>query len=290
MMKKKLVSLFLALAMSLSLAVPAMAAGEKTEDTPDLNDYIQFPVPFSVTYSGEHVTTIEEKQGRIEYAKEYVRSLDLGRQGAKFIEEACLTELDALAQNPDYRLDAYTVLVPRVIVPGYYGTYGGMEFYQATTSVKNATLEKRYFGAGEELAEWAMSAVDIILLFDGSGVLSIPFTIMNAVLPSKYEVHTDDFMDAYMKLDNIYNRAVYAKDGSAYKLLVNSEFGQVQPYFIYHYVQSSSVVPAEIVYGTKKSYPAPIKNDVLYLEKYIYDVGGNPLTFLLKDHVDLLWE
>lgn len=128
---KKLMSVLLAVAMCLSLSAPASAA----EETIDGYEAI---VVFSAFVQENGIQTVKvlSNEDRIQQAKESVLALGLSDMGLGYIEEACLSELTAYAEDDSIILEEYKVLIPktRATDPVFLKRYRGYDFYCATTS------------------------------------------------------------------------------------------------------------------------------------------------------------
>lgn len=289
-MKKTIISMILTLSMCLSLTVPAFAI-EKTFGS-EIDNYEKYTISFIGVCSVESYSTNSQSNSESNYdaARDYVQSLKLEQQGFGYIEESCLEQLDEYEAMENCTLNEYTVLVPktRASTPTYYGERYGVTYYSTLTSQANITLEKGQT-ASQRLGQWSMNLVTLALTFSGVSELSIPWSFISLSLPSKYTVHTEDFMDSYINLNPI-NRAIYVKEGTTYKNVYNVEHGLVRPYFIYHYNDASSVTPAEIRAIPESEYPEADKDSVMMVAGYTYSHGGNPLYTQLKNVVDLAWD
>lgn len=276
--------------------IQSIKISESISNSDDINNYEQVPV---LTISSNTYSTLRFKevaQMNVKKAREAVLELDLSSQGLTYIEEACLTELDALALDPDCLLNEYTVLIPkaRSSTPSYFATYYGRDYYTLLTSMSNITLMKNSsFGTYNNIKRWSQNAISLGLCFSNVLEVTIPWALITASLPSKYTVYTTDWMDAYINL-NPTNRAVYVKDSTKYVNVVNREFGQVRPYFVYHYNDATSPSPTKTIYSNYTTYPdassGTTRDSLLYVARATYDSGANPVSFNLRTIVDLLWK
>lgn len=272
---------------------------ESISNSKGINDYEQIPIfiTSSDTYSMYNTLSFEKiAKMNVEKARKAVLELNLSSQGLSYIEEACLAELDELALDSKCMLNEYIVLIPKVrsSTPAFFATYYGRDYYTSVTSVSNITLTKNSsFGKYNNLKQWAQNIISLGLCFNDDLVVTIPWTLINSKLPSKYTVHTSDWMDSYINL-NPTNRAIYVKEGSKYINVANREFGKVRPYFVYHYNDATAPSPTITVYSDYTTYPDATsgseRDSLLYVARAVYDSGANAVSFRLKNIVDLIWK
>lgn len=235
MLKKRFTSLFLALSMVLGLGTSAFAFNDRQGAEENLSDYDEV-----VVFCRDAVATCADTSSTdsyhadIENAKAGVLALNLSEQGLAALEDACLNELDAMADLEGVTLNEYTVLVPksRAISYTYYGTYSGVQFYTTLSSKKSVTYEKNNIGAGEKVIQWSKAAINLYMCFANYKV-SLPWTILSADFPTNFTVHKTAWIEYFANAEPI-TRSIYAKSGSAYLHVYNREYGNFRPYLVYH--------------------------------------------------------
>ena len=126
---KKLLSVVLCVAMSLSLSIPAFAV-DKTTQNPDNYDY------YSIDFGQNNQVaapsrSLSEAESRIREAEGLVSSLSLEDKGFLGLEEVFLDELQSL-RDEGVLLKTYEVALPRSTE--YYGSYDGFMFQAAYTT------------------------------------------------------------------------------------------------------------------------------------------------------------
>lgn len=304
---KKMISVICALSLicifTMNFAFAADEEGRITTEQDsaleEMNSYKEVPVltaENNVNAPIEKYRSEEESQANVQIAKNGVLALNLDDIGLSYIEDACLAELEEISQDEDCVLNEYTVLVPKgeaKAAPSLYATYQGRDYYTTVTSKSNITLQKnKSFGSSSNLKKWSKNAISLALCFSKVTKANIAWSLVSAVLPSKYTVHTSDWTDAYITL-NPTNRAIFVKNSTGYVNVVNREYGPVRPYLVYHYNNATSSSPTKTVYSKYTTYPdatGSSKTALLYNAKAVYDSGANALSFTMRNIVDLLWE
>lgn len=297
MKKTRLISMLCAIAMSLTLVLP-VSAYENTTECDVLIDYDQITVFTAYTqdtiYQGVPKNSIANRSSNIKQARKAVLALNLSEQGYSYIESACLAELDELALDTSCILNEYTVLIPktRATTPSYYATYNGVDFYTSITSKSNITIEKLKFGTYEKLAKWASLGINLTLSYSGAAVASYAWSLITSDLPiANYKVHTKDWVDCYINI-NPTNRAIYTKDGTAYKNVANREYGLVRPYSVYHYNDATTATGTSETTFPSRTYPdvtTATRDDLLYVAYQIHSNNALPVNLLLKNIVGFRW-
>ncbi len=285
-MKKRILSLLLAAISAFSFSLPALAAGADIADPyDDLDEYDQYTISFK--HNVMSAMEVDSFQDNIDAAKSYVESLNLEEQNLGYISESCLAQLDELALVPDCILNEYTVLVPksRADTPKYYGTEGGVDFYSTLTSRAEYQV-KKMSATGSNLSRWVKSAVDLVMLFLDVPELTIPWGVMNSIASSNYEVYKDDIVEAWAALSPV-TRTIYVKEGTSFKAITNSEFGEVNPYLSYHLCNVND--PSGTTYLGKRTFPESTKSSQLDVAIYAYRHGGTMLNDQLHYHIDFVW-
>lgn len=222
---KKLISAFLALAICLSLSVPAFSAENNESEYDEI-------VVFSdaMTQNGIQPMSDLTNEERIQLAKDGVQSLNLDEIGFDYIAEACLSELNGFLEEDDITLYEYTVLIPknRAATPTYYGTYKDVDIYTAIVSKSEYGHE---YGTDYKatLDSWVSGAIDLLMLLDGTGIASTSWSIFSAStnIPSTYSVLKNDKL-VRTAIFNPQTRALYVKDGDSYRNVLNREFGRAR--------------------------------------------------------------
>ena len=285
-MKKRILSLLLAAVSAFSLSLPALAVEPDVADTyDDLDEYDQYTISFK--HSVMRVMDADTFQDDIDAAKSYVESLNLEEQNLGYISEACLAQLDELAFVPDCVLNEYTVLVPktRAATPTYYGTESGVDFYSTLTSRADYQV-KKMSATGSNLTRWVKSVVDLVMTFLDVPELTIPWSVVNGIASSNYEVYKDDIVEAWAALSPV-TRTIYVKEGTSFKAITNSEFGEVNPYLSYHLCNVNN--PTGTKYLGRRTLPESSKSSQLDVAIYAYNHGGTLLNDQLHYHIDFVW-
>jgi hypothetical protein len=123
-------------------------------------------------------------------------------------------------------------------------------------------------------------------------VTSFGWALISSNLPTNYVVHQDDWIDCYGNINPI-NRAIYVKDGSDYKNVVNREYGFVRPYSVYHYNNANSPTGAAVTNFPEERYPdatGSMKDALLYNAYKVYTSEAAAVNFLLKNRVSFEWK
>ncbi|MBR5947223.1 MAG: hypothetical protein IKZ82_01070 [Clostridia bacterium] len=222
MIFKSLFSVFTALAVFASSFAPPVMTAVSAESTDDnsfrIDNYTQhtihFPEPFS------KISTRSESEKNIEAAISYVKSLDLSKSGHSYIEEACLSELNAY-KDDGVVLESYTVLVPKTKTKYYYGTYCGCDFYYEYTSVSNMRRETN--GTSKDASNaplwtyWVLGALDLTMCFAKYKV-SIPYTLIRLItgITSPTQIYYGSHNRYVQQFYSTVTRSIYKKRGSNY--------------------------------------------------------------------------
>ncbi len=223
-MTKKFVSIFLALAMCLTLAAPAFAE-TPTKDEPEYDEI----VVFSDTISGDGVQPLSAltNEERIQQAREGVLALNLGKMGFSYIEEACLSELKRFSEEDSIILQEYTVLIPknRAATPRYLDTYKDVDIYfdEVSKGGYGRTYGKEYH---RELVQWIAGTIDFLVSISGGSMFSLPWSVVSTLngIPTLFDQFEEDEMTKSATF-NFTTQAFYAKDGNTYKNVLNREYG-----------------------------------------------------------------
>lgn len=237
-MKKRIISVLLVLALVLSIPVYAAEVGSTDSN---VAEYEEFTIEFDIepiAYSTRSITGQENLQNRdsenTEKAKNFVKSLNLPKQGYGYIEEACLQNLEELEEQ-DGVLTSYSVLLPRAATatPSYVGSQGGISFYYGKYSNYTKTLETKKYTNRDKMQLWINGAANMVLsILDKE--ISVPFTIFSSVIDATgYTVHSGAWTDYYLIVNaDCYGYYTYAN--SSYKLCYSCETGRARPYFVFH--------------------------------------------------------
>ena len=267
-MKKRLVSILLTLSMVVGLGTPSLAMDNDAtmQEFDDINAYNEVTV-FTETMGRALSMTLQE---RVEEAKAGIMALDLENQGLSYIQEACLTELDSIAQMDGAILHEYSVLLPtaRAATPTYYGTDHGTDFYSSLTSKKTISKKKNEITNFETLKFIGSTGGSILLCFEAAPVIGLLWTVLTASWPKGYETHDGDHVENWILVAPI-NRAIYAKETLGYKLVYNREYGELQPFSVYYY---NAILPS----GEQHA------KDVEYGTYYVSDLSGTKKTDVLR--------
>ncbi|MDY3690809.1 MAG: hypothetical protein SO072_02430 [Dysosmobacter sp.] len=287
-MKKRFLSLFLAVISAFSLVLPAFATESVTANVSDnIDQYDQYTISFE---HNEWERAASNFIDDVETAKEYVLGLKLEEKNFGYIAEACLSQLDDLASaasEAEYILNEYTVLVPKTqaATPTYYGTESGVDFYSSLTSKATYSVKKLSI-TGNNLSKWTKASVDLVMTFLNVPELTIPWSLVNSVVSPDYEVYTDDIVEAWASLSPTI-RTLYVKEGTTFKAIKNTAFGLVHPYFVYHYCDIDN--PSTTKYLGKRTLPESSKSSQLAVAIYAYRHGGTLLNDKLENHIGYEW-
>ena len=251
-MKKRIMALALALAMMVGLTQGAFAATPEAVELNE-NDYTEVVV-FSDGGQGNEIQLMNETNpiDNIEQAKAGVRALKLGKLGFDYLEEACLAELDEMEASGNIILHEYAVLVPKTRAEHleYCGTYQGVNFYTTITSTTDFELKKLELTT-EETEAVANFLMNIILSYNSATAINVTWSVLSASLPKGYEYKFDDYIIAGGYVTST-NRAIYAEDGTNYKLCLNRNYGYIDPYNEYHKIKEHKT---EILELERQEYP-----------------------------------
>lgn len=238
-MKKRMISMLLALALVLSIPVCAVEVVSSNSDT---DEYEEFTIEFDiepVTYSTRSVDALQndlrdQDSENTERAKDFVRSLELSERGFGYIEEACLQNLERLEEQAGV-LTSYSVLLPKTAMatPTYVGSQGGISFYYGKYSNYTKTLETKKYTNREKMQLWINGAANLVLSFLREEI-AIPFTVFSSVIDAtSYIVHSGAWTDYYLTVAaDCYGYYTYVN--SSYKLCYSCETGRARPYLIFH--------------------------------------------------------
>ena len=238
-MTKKFLSMFLALAMCLSLAAPAFAE-TPANDEPEYDEVVVFSD--AASEDGIQLLSDLSNNERIQQAKDGVLALELDEIGLGYIEEACLAELDKYAQKGNIVLEEYTVFVPkaRASQPVFLATYGGYDIYSYFTSRGIYTTTKTMYDSDTDMGKWRKGLIDLAMCFVSSPVVSLQWTVVSSIhgAPSDHQTYVGDWVECYARIYPT-NRAFYVKEGDSFRNVYNREFGRVYPYTEYYYQNPS---------------------------------------------------
>lgn len=220
-------------------------------------------------------------ENNIGAAKEYVTSLNLEGIGLKYIEDACLNQLDNLENSADGSvLTSYSVLIPKdraSINPTYYKTIGNIDYYYAFYS--SYTQELKRTRLGDRMKSWADGVVDIIMEFAqeyGNVVVPIQFTMFLNLInaPIGYEIMNESYTENYFTIE-AECRGIFTKDpnhaGAHYPwmLYYSAEKGYARASSIWHPLDLS--LPEDLVSWTSPTTDAVNTN-------HFYDMDWNVQT------------
>ena len=258
-MKKRLISIALALCLALSLAAPTLAASQTTTELDTLSDqeivdlyYDKHTITFdtiqstAVTFSDEVSTSSVDKDHAIHLknvaaAKEFVLSLDLENHGMSLVEEACLRELKAYEETDDIVLESYTVLTPKTITRAtpsglsLLGSKNGRSFYYNLTAQASYGAKKNTNKNLSTLQNWVNGVVDIVLTF-APKKYTIPYTVFKSILgtPSNWTVAYGSYVENYMRV-NPTTRNIYTQIGTnQWRCLLSNQTGTADPTTIFY--------------------------------------------------------
>lgn len=291
---KKFVSMFLALAMCLTLAAPAFA----TTPPDDESEYDEIVV-FSDAVQENGIQPLNDltEEERIQQAREGVLALGLEEMGLGYIEAACLAELDAYAEDENVILEEYRVLIPktREAGPVFVKTCRGYDFYCAFTSANSSLVKKLDFAKGSQLINWSQALANLAMCFGPSNIaLTVPWTLLtslSSLMTSDYEVSSGDRLDCYARTHPT-NRSFYIKEGSSYVLVFNRQFGNVSPYNVYHHTYAIDGKFTEEISFSTVNYP-DITSDKfdtwLELLSGYYEEGTYPTSLTIASLVNFKW-
>ena len=294
MMTKKFLSMFLALVMCLSLATTAFAT-TPPDDESEYDEIVVFSEP--VQENGIQAMSALSSEDRIQQAKDGVLALGLEEMGFGYIEDACLAELDAYAEDENVILEEYRVLIPkaRASSPVFIKTCRGYDFYCAFTSATSTLVNKKDFAKSSLLINWSQALANLAMCFGPSDVaLTVPWTLLtslSSLMPSDYEVSSGDKLDCYARTYPT-NRAFYIKEGSSYVLIFNRQFGNVNPYNVYHHTYAIDGNFTEEIHFDTVKYPdiTSDKFDIwLELLSGYYEEGTYPTSLTIASLIDFKW-
>ena len=237
-MKKKLLSLLLALAMCLSLCVPAFAIvppeDAYTPETDSLAGYDQYVIIMNganviaantAIQTNGAVTKDVSYGASLSNAINYVESLNLAGAGHAHIEQACLEELQNY-EDAGVELEYYAVLVPNgtTATETTYGNYSGRTYYYTLTSVSAFTLsfEGQELGA-DFLGKWVEGTFHLILSL-ANQVYSIGYSLFGSI-GDNVNYHTGSFFHYFLQLYNVKTRTIYAYDGNTKQNVIIDQYG-----------------------------------------------------------------
>ena len=231
----------------------------------------------------------ESSGDNVEQAIQGVLDLELGSMGYQYIEDACLAELETMSSDMGIVLEEYNVLLPknRASAPTYYGTYKSRDYYSEITStsyVRRTVEWDGKFAKGDVIRQWIQNAISLTFCFIDGSPYTIPYTLLTSQFPTGYTVHDESWMDCYCNVDSK-NRAVYAKEGNNYILVVNREYGYARPYAVYHF--NSTATPTATVeiqfpnYFYADTVVESSKGNVLKMASAIYESGAVAVSYKL---------
>lgn len=248
-MKKRIMSLVLALVMCMGLAAPAFAVVEQNAvDASQLEEplYERHTIEFDASAALYSLDGESDTQANIEAAKEYVRSLNLSEQGFDYIEESCLSQLEGFSEIEDFSLESYTVLTPKNVAatPQYYDTYKGFRFYTADYS--------EYVSMCKTKPKYAIGKMDKQTLYDffnevvnwgftlfGNQVTCLAYTTLCdalGALSTDYIIFDGDMIEEIYKIDPTIARGIYTKSGpnNSFVRYYSSERGTCYAQIVYY--------------------------------------------------------
>lgn len=273
-MKKRVISLLLALVMCLSLCTNVFAMEKpvneidlSSDDIPCDKYTITFDLPqakLPADFSKDDLISYEKNivlphnQCSAQKAIEYVESLHLPDYNLAFIEESCLAELETISIASDYVLTSYTVLVPvgALSTPAvassnshgtmpladltYYGTYANRDFYYYTFS--ESTTSTEYKRTSNRMVAYFNQLIDLVLCFLDVDI-TVPVTLIRNGLPSGYTPNSSAYCEYYFNV-NTRTRGIYTKyyvisSGTyRYDMVTSQQYGHLYPFIVYHPVDS----------------------------------------------------
>lgn len=186
-MKKKFLSLLLALAMCLSLGVPAWAS--KTANTLTANNisskYDSYTLDLetyqkNLDVERDILSTKSEQLKAIpnEDIVSYVKSLNLSEKGFSFVETECLNQLKEY-EDAGIELTSYTVLTPKTRSDDVFGEYNGRTYYSTFVSISYPNVEITNTPSQSTLDSFANLLLDFFISCGGD-IIAIPFSVIRA--------------------------------------------------------------------------------------------------------------
>lgn len=257
---KRLVALALTLCMCFQSSIIAFANENNSKSILEKNtvsdkDFEKYEIKFDTSLELLTVNNTTDKedvkrnQDNVLQAETFVKSLDLESSGNGHIEEACLSLLDEYYKDENIILTSFTVCVPKTrAAEEYYGTYNGRKYttsYFAETTVEYKHLKDTNT---RKIQAWFDGAVNFILLWGGSTVLSVGVGAIQAVsnLPPSFEVNDKAYTESYINVSatprgffTVDTDAKYGFDKTAKVRVYTDESGSYIPFFIFHPVDKN---------------------------------------------------
>lgn len=262
-MKKKMMSLALAVVMCLSLCVPAFAAplqsdsafsDQENNDEFIAENYNQYTIDIGEeNLRGENSASLlaeSDVDKTYEQAVTFVNSLDLSNYPEIKVEN--LDYLKSLHESGAI-IESYTVLTPKRSDQFYtYGTYHGFTYYYQNFSTASYTIFRNENWSSQSLTLFVSGVNNLVSLIPNYGWLSYPWTTFSMLsgIPSRYIVKPDDTAETYLRV-TAQPRAIYVKDalnlngyGNDFIVRVyTGENGTARPYMRYITGSTSASVP-----------------------------------------------
>lgn len=301
---KNILCLSLAIYLCISLTVPAFAIDEINAEPCTVSEFqsdeivdrmakmsnahtIEFersivPQMYSINSEEDTSTAGTEKavnkahnEEAVQQAKELLDSLNLSESGYRFIEEACLQELNYYMEQDDMQLRSYTIFVPKenyeVAVPAstpsdselsYFGTYNAKNFYFYYPSMAEVDSKIVKQTSKSDIQNWVSGIVDFFTIF---GSVQVQFAwkfFQNRMnVSDNYEVHNGAFLESYCIL-HMHTRCIYAKGGNNSNILLSSQqFCEVFPYTVLHTGDTSCPTVTENYGYAGQVFSSKFKND-----------------------------
>lgn len=232
-MRKRMITLLLALVMCLSLATPVMA--EDASTLRKSNDYISYTIDLSTNspacFSSAYQTPIQR-------AREFVSSLNLSDEYS-YIKDVALQEL-ASYEASQVELYSYTVYVPTsASSESVYGTYNGRTFYYSKTTGSNLRIDSfrdviKSNASSTTWTQFTKGFLDFVLCF-ADWKYSIPYAVFTNILTNAGDqtcmIHDNDYVVLTCNGDTE-TRTIYTYDNNNRKKIVKVDQTGIVDFFV----------------------------------------------------------
>ena len=208
-MKKKFISSFLFLVLTLSLSIPAFAANNTTSDSTIDSDTLAHYNCYTIDLNTETASSANSPSSDIDKAISFVKSLDLEEKGFGYVEDACIQELEDYKEN-NVTLEKYTVLTPKSDLM-IFGTLNGVTYYYTDTSI--SAFGKKWYEKATETGmsndEW-VNQIGSLLFTLANHTAFIPITagLAMAGIAEPAHIHEADEFRMAVSFSDVYQRAI----------------------------------------------------------------------------------
>lgn len=264
---KKFIAFLICISMVLSVSTTSFAtkitssSDEYTCNTTD--DYSEY-THYTIDLSAKRSNSLES----ITSATSYVKSLDLGKKGYGYIEDACLAELKSYMDS-GVKIVSYTVLVPNTTSDNVFGTYNGRTYYWDTTSLAVVEYSKRSSTPStQQLANWMAGSLYAMIAFS-TLLYSIPYTLVLSIanLPSNITVSYGSYFQYYFVTSPV-TRTIYtysSPSSTTKKVVYVDQRGLTNPSIDFHPVSSSMPNTVTVIQQYNKSVKTQFYDDTSYI-------------------------